>query len=57
MPKRRSKETGEPGWREPREKGRVVEERVGKRKEAGGPRVEKSGRGSRLVERALRERN
>ena len=32
------------------------EERMGKRKEAGA-RLEKSGRGSRLVERALRERN
>ena len=58
MPKRKSKETGEQGWRgkESKEKGRGVEERLGKRKEAGS-RLEKSGRGRRLVERALRERN
>ena len=61
MPKRKSRETGgEPGWRgkglESKEKRRREEERMGKRKEAGA-RLEKSGRGSRLVERALRERN
>lgn len=65
VPKRKSRETGEQGWRgkESKEKGRGVvekgrgaEERLGKRKETG-PRLEKSGRGNRLVERALRERN
>ena len=58
VPKRKSRETGEQGWRgkESKEKGRGAEERLGKRKETG-PRLEKSGRGNRLVERALRERN
>jgi len=56
VPKRKSKETGEPGWRGKGlgKESRGLEER--KRKEVGA-RLEKSGRGSRLVERALREKN
>ena len=52
MPKRKSKEIGGQEWREA---GRSAEERR-KRHEAE-TRLEKSGRGNRLVERALRERN
>ena len=58
VPKRKSKETGEQGWRgkEPKERGRGAEERLGRRKETS-LKFEKSGRGGKLVERALRERN
>ena len=55
VPKRKSRESGEPGWGgKSVERGRLVE--GNKRKEVG-LRMARSARGGRLVERALKERN
>ena len=71
VPKRKSRESGEPGWGgKSVERGRQVEGNKGKevegnkmtqvegnkRKEVG-LRMERGARGGRLVERALKERN
>ena len=63
VPKRKSRESGEPGWGgKSVERGRQVEGNKGKevggnnRKEVG-LRMERSARGGRLVERALKEKN
>ena len=52
VPKRKSRESGEPGMSV--ERGRQVEGNKGKEV---GLRMERSARGGRLVERALKERN
>ena len=71
VPKRKSRESGEPGWAgKSVERGRQVEGNKGKEVEGNkrkemegnkgkevGLRMERSARGGRLVERALREKN
>ena len=71
VPKRKSRESGEPGWGgKSVERGRQVEGNKGKEVEGNkrkemegnkgkevGLRMERSARGGRLVERALREKN
>ena len=55
VPKRKSRESGEPGWGgKSVERGRQVE---GNNRKEVGLRMERSARGGRLVERALKERN
>ena len=55
VPKRKSRESGEPGWGgKSVERERQVEGNKGKEV---GLRMERSARGGRLVERALKERN
>ena len=55
VPKRKSRESGEPGLAgKSVERGRQVEGNKGKEV---GLRMERSARGGRLVERALKERN
>ena len=55
VPKRKSRESGEPGWGgKSVERGRQV---GGNNEKEVGLRMERSARGGRLVERALKERN
>ena len=58
VPKRKSRESGEPGWGgKSVERGSQVEGNKGNKGKEVGLRMERSARGGRLVERALKERN